>query len=103
MGTVRTCIWARHRRALNPQLQREEDSDLAWVRHPPRSERQAKYPYLFPVAAIYWSQAAAAVEYVKHKLGGNLKGKKIAYLLYDNPLARGCRCCRICKERRLRA
>ncbi|MBX3503769.1 MAG: ABC transporter substrate-binding protein [Alphaproteobacteria bacterium] len=44
-----------------------------------------RYPYLFPVAATYWSQAAAAVKFTKDKLGGNLKGKKIAYLFYDNP------------------
>ena len=44
-----------------------------------------RYPYLFPVAASYWSQAAAAVKFVKDKLGGDLKGKKIAYLYYDNP------------------
>ncbi|MBI3197995.1 MAG: ABC transporter substrate-binding protein [Rhodospirillales bacterium] len=44
-----------------------------------------RYPYLFPIAATYWSQAAAAVKFVKDKLGGNLKGKKIAYLFYDNP------------------
>ncbi|MBI3516730.1 MAG: ABC transporter substrate-binding protein [Proteobacteria bacterium] len=44
-----------------------------------------KYPYLFPVAATYWSQAAAAIEFVKAKLGGKLEGKKIAYLYYDNP------------------
>src|SRR5215467_2412613 len=35
-------------------------------------------------AASYWSQAGAAIEFVKEKLGG-LKGKKIAYLFYDNP------------------
>ncbi|MFZ3237518.1 MAG: ABC transporter substrate-binding protein [Stellaceae bacterium] len=44
-----------------------------------------RYPYLFPIAASYWSQAAAAVKFVKDKLGGDLKGKKIAYLYYDNP------------------
>jgi branched-chain amino acid transport system substrate-binding protein len=44
-----------------------------------------RYPYLFPVAATYWSQAAAAVKFTKDKLGGNLKGKKVAYLFYDNP------------------
>lgn len=47
-----------------------------------------RYPYLFPVAATYWSQAAAAVKFTKDKLGGNLKGKKIAYLFYDNPAGR---------------
>ena len=45
----------------------------------------ARYPYLFPIAATYWSQGAAAVQFVKDKLGGNLKGKKIAYIFYDNP------------------
>ena len=44
-----------------------------------------RYPYLFPIAATYWSQGAAAVQFVKDKLGGNLKGKKIAYVYYDNP------------------
>lgn len=44
-----------------------------------------RYPYLFPIAATYWSQGAAAVQFAKDKLGGNLKGKKIAYIFYDNP------------------
>jgi branched-chain amino acid transport system substrate-binding protein len=47
-----------------------------------------RFPYLFPVAATYWSQGAAAVQFVKERLGGNLKGKKIAYLFYDNPAGR---------------
>src|SRR5437868_8395205 len=44
-----------------------------------------RYRYLFPIAATYWSQGAAAVQFAKDKLGGNLKGKKIAYIFYDNP------------------
>jgi len=44
-----------------------------------------RYPYIFPLAASYWSQAAAAVTFVKKELGGSLKGKKIAYLFFDNP------------------
>jgi branched-chain amino acid transport system substrate-binding protein len=47
-----------------------------------------RYPYIFPIAATYWSQAAASVDYVKKQLGGSLKGKKIAYLFYDNPAGR---------------
>jgi len=47
-----------------------------------------RYPYIFPIAATYWSQGAAAVEFVKKQLGGSLKGKKIAYLFYDNPAGR---------------
>ena len=44
-----------------------------------------RYPYIFPLAASYWSQAAAAVTFAKKELGGDLKGKKIAYLYFDNP------------------
>ena len=44
-----------------------------------------RYPYIFPVAATYWSQMAVSLQFVKEKLGGSLKGKKIAYLFYDNP------------------
>jgi branched-chain amino acid transport system substrate-binding protein len=44
-----------------------------------------RYPYLFPVAATYWSQGAGAVKFAKDQLGGSLKGKKIAYVYYDNP------------------
>jgi len=47
-----------------------------------------RYPYIFPISATYWSQAAAAVDFVKRELGGNLKGKKIAYIFYDNPAGR---------------
>jgi branched-chain amino acid transport system substrate-binding protein len=46
-----------------------------------------KYPYLFPIAATYWSQAAASVKYASDQLNG-LKGKKIAFLYFDNPAGR---------------
>jgi branched-chain amino acid transport system substrate-binding protein len=46
-----------------------------------------RYPYIFPIAATYWSQGTASVEFVKKQLGG-LKGKKIAYLFFDNPAGR---------------
>jgi branched-chain amino acid transport system substrate-binding protein len=45
-----------------------------------------RYPYIFPIAATYWSQAAA-VQFVKEQLK-DLHGKKIAYLFYDNPAGR---------------
>ena len=48
----------------------------------------AKYPYVFPIAATYWSQMTAAVKFAKDQLGGSLKGKKIAYLFFDNPAGR---------------
>src|SRR6059036_2219624 len=47
-----------------------------------------RYPYIFPIAATYWSQGAAAVDFTKKQLGGSLKGKKIAYLFFDNPAGR---------------
>jgi branched-chain amino acid transport system substrate-binding protein len=47
-----------------------------------------RYPYIFPIAATYWSQGAAAVKFAKDQLGGSLKGKKVAYLFYDNPAGR---------------
>jgi branched-chain amino acid transport system substrate-binding protein len=46
-----------------------------------------KWPYVFPLGATYWSQATAATKFVKDQLKG-LKGKKIAYLFYDNPAGR---------------
>ncbi len=46
-----------------------------------------RYPYVFPIAASYWSQAAASVKYAKDQLGG-LKGKKLAFLFFDNPAGR---------------
>ena len=47
-----------------------------------------RFPYLFPIAATYWSQGAGAIQFIKDKLGGNLNGKKIAYVFYDNPAGR---------------
>jgi len=47
-----------------------------------------RYPYIFPIAATYWSQGTAAVDFAKKQLGGTLKGKKIAYIFYDNPAGR---------------
>jgi branched-chain amino acid transport system substrate-binding protein len=47
----------------------------------------ARYPYIFPIAATYYSQAAAAVKFVKDQLG-SLKGKKIGYLFSDTPAGR---------------
>jgi branched-chain amino acid transport system substrate-binding protein len=44
-----------------------------------------RFPYLFPIAATYWSQGAAAIKFAKDQLGGDLHGKKIAYVYYDNP------------------
>ncbi len=44
------------------------------------------FPYIFPMAATYWSQMGAAMQYVK--TAGAKKGNKIAYIYYDNPAGR---------------
>jgi branched-chain amino acid transport system substrate-binding protein len=45
-----------------------------------------KFPYIFPMAATYWSQMGAAMQYLKDN--GTKKGSQIAYLYYDNPAGR---------------
>jgi branched-chain amino acid transport system substrate-binding protein len=47
----------------------------------------ARYPYLFPIAATFYSQGAAGVKFASDKLGG-VRGKKIAFLFFDNPTGR---------------
>ncbi len=47
----------------------------------------ARFPYIFPVAASYWSQMGAALQHIKAP-GGAKKGSKIAFLFYDNPAGR---------------
>ena len=71
--------------ALNPRLQKDHIPGTSPGFGSSAAANGAKYPYLFPLAATYWSQAGAAISFVKDKLGGDLKGKKIAYLYYDNP------------------
>ena len=44
------------------------------------------WPYIFPMAATYWSQAGAAMKYIKDQ--GAKKGTKVAHLYYDNPAGR---------------
>ena len=43
------------------------------------------YDWIFPLGPTYWGQAANMVSYFKKQSGGNLKGKKIAYLYLDFP------------------
>jgi len=44
------------------------------------------WPYIFPMAASYWSQTGAALEYIKKN--GAKRGAKVAYLYFDNPAGR---------------
>jgi branched-chain amino acid transport system substrate-binding protein len=77
-----------HAQALNQKLQEDKIPGTSPGFGISASADGKRFPYLFPVAATYWSQAAAAVHFAKDKLGGNLKGKKIAYVFYDNPAGR---------------
>jgi branched-chain amino acid transport system substrate-binding protein len=77
-----------HAQALNQKLTEDKIPGTSPGFGISASADGARYPYLFPVAATYWSQGAAAVQFVKGKLGGSLKGKKIAYVFYDNPAGR---------------
>ena len=45
-----------------------------------------RFPYIFPMAASYWSQGASAMQFIKDK--GAKKGSKVAYIYYDNPAGR---------------
>lgn len=44
------------------------------------------WPYIFPGTASYWSQAGAAMKYIKDN--GARRGTKIAFIYYDNPAGR---------------
>lgn len=45
-----------------------------------------RYPFIFPMAASYWSQTGAAMQFLKDK--GAKKGTKVAYIFLDNPAGR---------------
>src|SRR5262245_8392740 len=63
-----------------------------------------RYPYIFPIAATYWSQGTGAGDYAKKQAGcnskaslacvkkqlvGNLNGKQLAFIFYASPAGRG--------------
>jgi branched-chain amino acid transport system substrate-binding protein len=77
-----------HAQALNQKLVEDKIPGTSPGFGISASADGVRYPYLFPMAATYWSQGAAAVQFIKGKLGGSLKGKKIAYVFYDNPAGR---------------
>ncbi len=74
--------------ALNQKLQEDKIPGTSPGFGIAASADGKRFPYLFPIAATYWSQGAGAIQFVKDKLGGSLEGKKIAYVFYDNPAGR---------------
>ena len=86
MGAVSMMIYGTPQTvALNQRLERDQHPGTSPGFGIAAAADGGRFPYLFPIAATYWSQGAAAVQFVKDKLGGSLKGKKIAYVYYDNP------------------
>ena len=45
------------------------------------------FPYVFPVMATYWSQAALLADFMNQQEGG-LKGKKVAHVYIDSPFGK---------------
>src|SRR5262249_2097751 len=74
--------------ALTKKLNEDKPPGPSPAFGPSAAANGARYPYLSPIAASYGSQGAAALQFVKERLGGSLAGKKIAYLFYDNPAGR---------------
>jgi len=88
-GAVVVAIYGTpHTQALTPLLHEDKIPGTSPGFGSAAAANGLKYPYLFPIAATYWSQGAAAVQFAKDQLGGVLKGKKIAYIYYDNPAGR---------------
>jgi branched-chain amino acid transport system substrate-binding protein len=86
MGAVSMLIYGTPQTvALNERLERDHMPTTSPGFGIAAAADGTRFPYLFPIAATYWSQGAAAVQFVKDQLGGSLKGKKIAYVYYDNP------------------
>src|SRR5882724_1126836 len=88
-GAVSIMVWGTPQvQALNQKLTEDKIPGTSPGFGIAASADGKRFPYLFPIAATYWSQGAGAVKFVKDKLGGSLKGKKIAYIFYDNPAGR---------------
>ena len=88
-GAVSVAIYGTpHTQALTPLLHEDHIPGTSPGFGSAAAANGTKYPYLFPIAATYWSQAAVGVKFAKEQLGGVLKGKKLAYIYYDNPAGR---------------
>ena len=89
MGAVSIMLYGTPQtEALAPRLDADHIPGTCPGFGPASSSNGARFPYVYPIAANYWSQGAAAVQYVKQQLGNDLHGKKIAFLFYDNPAGR---------------
>src|SRR5436190_6429392 len=88
-GAVSIMVWGTPQvQALNQKLTEDKIPGTSPGFGIAASADGKRFPYLFPIAATYWSQGAGAIHFIKDKLGGSLEGKKIAYIFYDNPAGR---------------
>ena len=75
-----------HDRGAQPAARRRQDPTTSPGFGISAAADGKRYPYLFPIAATYWSQGAAAVQFVKDKLGGRpATARRSPIVYYDNP------------------
>jgi branched-chain amino acid transport system substrate-binding protein len=79
-----------HTYALTPKLTASKTAGTSPGFGSAGAANGKSYPYIFPIAATYWSQGAAAVKFVmdEWKKEGKSGAPKVAYLFYDNPAGR---------------
>ncbi|MFA7504096.1 MAG: ABC transporter substrate-binding protein [Burkholderiaceae bacterium] len=73
--------------AIMPRANEDKVPMLAFAHGRSDAIDGERFPYVFPAAAIYWSQAALLLQYIDQQAGG-LKGKKIAFVHIDSPFGR---------------
>lgn len=74
-----------HTYALTPKLTADKIPAISPGFGRADAKDGTRFPYIFPAAASYWSQATAAIKYIQDAEGKPIKGLKIAYLYFDNP------------------
>ncbi len=79
-----------HTAALTPRLTEDKILGTAPGFGTSVATDGTKFPYIFPVAATYWSQMGGGVQFVldQWKKAGKSGMPKIAYVFYDNPAGR---------------
>lgn len=76
-----------HTVALTPKLQEDHILGTSPGFGSAAGANGKRFPYLFPAAATYWSQAATGIKFIMERWKGS-KPPKIAFLYYDNPAGR---------------
>lgn len=73
--------------ALMPRVDEDKLPMIAFAHGRADAADGQAFPYVFPSAAIYRSQAAILLQYIDQQEGG-LKGKKIAFVHIDSPFGK---------------